>query len=257
MAKEIGLQAHKLNDEIVIDHLAGLDFLDRSGNPAYLTGGLAVQSYLAAEKYRSTVDLDFSMLWGGNFANFKEEVNPFVRALISRGYELPLFRKKGFTYEFSSTKGDQRLLVQHQRRSKKYFEKNEEFLERELENRRRIKKQGVSYPVMSPEDIIIHKLSRINVFKNKYGFKISGEGTVDELELESERKRSNLVEALPNVDASEIDEVRFLYDCLDVRRLAGSVGVNEDYFRYALKDWRARSTNNEIDFPLLLESLCS
>lgn len=260
MGKEIHLQPHTLHDPIVFEGIRGVNaIISESKIPGCITGGIAVQSYLPPEQHRKTVDLDFVVLCGGgSTGQFRTITNPLVDYLQSRGYDVN-FKKKGYTYEFSLAKSNDALLIQHHRRTPSNYSRQRESLEREAENSHTYDKDGFQFQVLSPEDLILHKLSRTLIFSSKHGVKIPYSLTTDHLRKDADRIREDVVARLANVSPNEVAKLRLYYDCLDIKSLILSTDINTQYLESSASDWSREGmvTSGEVcqSFHQLAESL--
>lgn len=251
--KEIGLRPHVLSDEIVAEGIKGINSVRLiTGVNGLITGGMGVQSYLPSDAYRKTVDLDFNLFWGGGTNEFRDVTEPFVEYLNAQGYEVA-FKKKGTTLEYVvSSEGDS-LLVQHKRRSANSFKKNKHSLDREMANKRIVNKEGVFYPVLSPEDLVLRKLGRISIFSEKYMIGVPFGFTIGDLKLESEAIRKDVLQREGDVSPREVARLRLFYDCLDIKNLAHYAGLNKNYFGESMKDYDSQGRRD--DFERVLDSL--
>lgn len=238
MVKGIHLQPHTLGDSIVLDGIRGVNAVLDSGDVrGCITGGMSVQCYLPVAEHRKTVDLDYSLLCGGgSTSKFRETITPLTTFLQNSGYSLD-FRKKGFTYELYLQKNGGALLMQHHRRTTTNYEHQRSSLEREAENSHFHNKFGISFRALSPEDIILHKLSRILIFSGKYNLKVPFDLKVSQIKTDADQNREDVLSRLANVAPHEVAKLRLYYDCFDVKSLVSTIGVNMGYFKVAADDW--------------------
>ncbi|MBU3907292.1 MAG: hypothetical protein KKA64_03505 [Nanoarchaeota archaeon] len=235
MAKEIRRKPHKLDDVIVTESIQSVNIIKQLNKMGgFIAGGMAVQSYIPPEEYRPTIDLDFNLDWLGGAANFKELTEPLKDYLGALGYSIK-FRKKGLTYEYEIEKEGDSFLIQHPRRSKSYFEGDKKkSLRREITNERIVSKEGLKYAVLSPEDLVIHKLTRILKFSEEYDIKIPS----TRLKNSADVLRTDLLSRGDNISPQDIARLRIYYDCVDVKCLSKYAGLNQNYFSEVKKDWR-------------------
>lgn len=238
--KALHLPPHKISDLIILEGIKGIKAIKEvSRVQGHIAGGMGVQSYLPSEAYRASVDLDFSLLWAGGTADFKAITIPLVDHFKSSGYEIS-FKKKGLTYEYTliDPKSEDSLLIQHQRRSNNHFEKSKkQALEREVANQRVITKGDLSYAVMSPEDLAVHKISRVIKFAERFGVALPHKTDIVSLRASSDSIRADVVSRLDNATPEEIARLRLFYDCFDIKCLATYAGLNNGYFREVVKEW--------------------
>ena len=236
MGKNFRLNPCILEDEIVLDGIRAINQIkEQRKRPACLSGGMAVSSYLPLETHRHTIDLDFNMYWGGDMADFQYTTRPLFRFLESEGYNVTLQRKNS-TWDITYSKDDKEFMIQHQRRSKNNFEKNQACFRREFENRRVISKEGLQYEVISPEDIMVRKLARMFKFSEQYSMPFPDLRPLPELKDHIEQEKQALVE-LPGENHREVIHLRMEHDLYDIKRLGNYVGVNETYLETAITDW--------------------
>lgn len=256
MGKHIHLIPHTLKDRIVLDCIASLNCLrTESRLPLHVTGGFGVQSYLPEEAYRKTVDLDFDMLWAGDTEEFRDVTAPLVRFLAGAGYTAD-FKRSGLSLDYHLSKKKDSLLIQHQRRSRKHFERRKKaFLEREMANQRIVSKGGLSYPVIAPEDIVARKLSRIVTFARSYGLNLPFHLATERLREYADSLRTDILQKLGNVYPEEVAKMRSIYDCFDIKCLADYVGLNRRYFDEVAREWKEELGKDESAFNGTLNRL--
>ena len=98
--KNYGLKSHKLGDKIVLDGIEAINLLQRENKlPGFISGGMAVSSYLPIENHRETIDLDYTLLFGGGVGNYKQISEPLVKSLTEKGYFIE-YKKKGTTHDY-------------------------------------------------------------------------------------------------------------------------------------------------------------
>jgi len=257
MVKRVHLPSHKLEDHVVLDAIKAVNHLkEKKKIKGRIAGGMAVQSYIPEGLHRSTIDLDFSLLWNGRTSDFKKVVEPLLDYLEGEGYETN-FQKKGFSYDVVFSKGTPKdsFMIQHPRYSKKHFDKIKKTLEREVENTRIISREDTGYSVVSPEDSVVTKLNRILVFSERYdGLWTPSEVSVDSLKKQSEDLKKEVTSRFLGITPEEIAELRLVNDCYDVKCMASHVGLNKGYFKEVLKDWKSSDLGTK-DFYGLLDKL--
>lgn len=236
MVKNFKLNPCVLEDEIVLDGIRAINFLkEQTKRASCLSGGMAVSSYLPIETHRHTIDLDFNMYWGGTMADFRYTAAPLLDALKGQGYNVDLKRQNS-TFDIIYSKGGEEFMIQHQRRSKSNFKKNQPCFRREFENRRVISKEGLQYEVISPEDIMVRKLSRMFKFSEQYNMAFPDLRPLPELKDHIEQEKQALVES-PEENHREVIHLRMEHDLYDIKRLGNYIGVNETYLNSAIDDW--------------------
>jgi len=249
--KDFTLPEHDLDKITVKESIRGIEELrEARGIGAYICGGLAVSSYLPASKRRSTIDLDFTLCWGGTTEEFKELIKPFVSHIESKRWKVG-FKRAGKTYDLTVKAPFDTLLVQHQRRSKKNFEANRASFEREVENSRYVFRGNLAYHVLSPEDIAVHKASRILIFQNRFGIELPEDYRFRHLDSISKQLRQKVIELGKNADSHDVLQLRTYYDIYDIKALAEHPGLNIAYFNRALRDWEKDFVNHNSVARLL------
>lgn len=237
MGKPFDLRPHTLYDPIVLEGIAGINTMLSDSLPGCITGGMAAQSYMSRSDHRKTVDIDFLTLCGGiSHGGFKEICQPLSSYLEKLGYSVD-FRKKGFTYEVFADNIVDALLFQHHRRTSSNYERQKNSLEREVENAHDREANGIEFKALSPEDIIIHKVSRALIFSSKHHLKIPYLSSKDSLKNQADSVRQDVLSRLLSVAPKEVAKLRLFYDCLDVKSILSSVDIDESYFRESAKDW--------------------
>jgi len=227
---------HKIGDSIVMDAIKAINLVKQSKKiNGYVGGGMAVGAYIPYESQRPTIDLDFNLYWGGSAAEFKQIMEPLSSELSSQDYDLRIQRKDK-TYNLFLQSDRDSLLLQHSRRNKKNFKKNRKSLEREMQNQRLISTDDVSFAALSPEDLVLHKLSRLFTFSDVYGIAIP-----------QRMKTGNMMKTIKffreNQDTQNGREnilIRMYHDSYDIKHLAKYVGLNKKYFEEGLKDWTGK-----------------
>ncbi|HJX50478.1 MAG TPA: hypothetical protein VJ438_03380 [Candidatus Nanoarchaeia archaeon] len=211
---------------------------------------MAVGAYIPPEEQRPTIDLDFTLLWGGTTEEFRSLMKPMIQDLRLSGYDLDV-QKGDKTYDISvqSPAKNDALLIQHHRRNKGNFEKNRKSLEREVANQRVIAKDGVSFAVMSPEDLILHKLSRLFTFSNVYNLTIPTRMKTENMMRTIRLFRKSY--HLDNIKESDNALIRMYHDAHDIKHLSMHAGLNKRYFEEAAKDWNKKYMNEESAKALL------
>ena len=125
--KNYGLKPHKLGDKIVLDGIDAINKLQHeTGLPGFISGGMAVSSYLPIENHRETVDLDYTLFFNGGVIDYKKITEHLTRTLIEKDYSIE-YRKKGTTHDYLVKRHEDSLLIQHPRKSSNHFIKNKKF----------------------------------------------------------------------------------------------------------------------------------
>lgn len=240
MTKPVHFKQHTLEEPVVLDGIKAINTLkDANGLAGRVSGGMGVQSYIPAELHRGTIDLDYSMIWQGNFTDYKELCKPLVDFLRFKGYE-PSFKKKGLAFEVTYNRdAEGSFMIQHPNRSPRHFNRIRRSLEREDWNKRRVSRAGVEFDVLSPEDIIATKLHRILLFSHRYGLKIPGK---EDVELSSLRKTSealvkDIVSRTPEISPKDVALLRMINDLYDISCLSESIPLDGNYLGEVLEDW--------------------
>ena len=250
------LKLHSLEDPIVLEGILGVNKIKQNRNlKGHITGGMAVQSYLPSEINRKTVDLDFRLLWGGIKQDFDLAVEPLINHFKDNGYNVSGPKKRDVTYEMIVEKGGDSLVLQHQRAFPNNFEKHRNQYEREMANQRIINRDGITYSVLSPEDIVAHKLSRIMTFTDSYGISYPSkfnEFSADKLKEDADKIREGIITRQGGVEPREVARMRVLYDCVDIKNLAHYAGLNE---KYLLESFEGFETSTKKKEGILLSGL--
>lgn len=240
MTKPVHFKQHSLEEPVVLDGIQAINTLEEAnGLAGRISGGMGVQSYIPVELHRGTIDLDYSMIWQGNFTDYKELCKPLVDFLRFKGYE-PSFKKKGLAFEVVY-KGDSNgsFMIQHPNRSPRHFNRIRRSLEREDWNKRRVSRAGVEFDVLSPEDIIATKLHRILLFSNRYELKLPGkeDAGVGSLRETSERLVKDIVSRAPEISPKDVALLRMINDLYDISCLSESITLDGRYLGEVLEDW--------------------
>jgi len=257
MTKQINLRLHIVDDHIVREGISGINrIIEEKGVNGNIAGGIGVQSYIPKEQHRKTVDLDFSLLWGGSSEEFRSIITPLAKYLESAGYKIEV-QKKDCAYEIRviEDKKDDSLLIQHKIRNTKNFEKNRKSLDREMQNQRILSREGLIYRVTSPEDLVLQKTNRMLTFLESYeGLKLPEGDAMDKIKERAEAIRAKVLQHHANVDPTEVARMRLLFDCGDIKGLAHYAGLNKGYFAEGLKDW-ADTKDRQNKFYATLDKL--
>ena len=249
--KDFSLPEQDLEKIIVKESLRAINAAsEKSGVKSHICGGMAVSGYLPPNIRRSTIDLDFTFLWGGNCEEFRELMNPFVEYLRDKGFSVEV-KKRDKTYDISVRSSCDFLLVQHQIRTRKNFEKQRRCLEREFAHNRRLFKQDVVFDALSPEDIALHKLSRILTFSDVYGIEIPQRFKILNIRNMACQLKEEIKKLAENADARDIARLRIYHDVYDIMALAEYVGFNMPYFEKGLSDWTSKYMDKEKAIRLL------
>jgi hypothetical protein len=250
--KNYGLTPHKLEDQIVVDGILAINTLKTARAIAgHIVGGMAVSSYLPVEDHRTTVDLDFFVLWGGASRAYRSLVEPLRTALENEGYSIR-YKKSGLTHDLITVRGGDSFVLQHRRISTPNLERNLKSFEREVANHRTVSNEGLSYDVLSPEDLIAHKTSRVVKYRDYYGISLPGCIPLDALKEIIDDMRANVLALKDSVSPEEVARLRLFYDTYDIRKLASKTGINREYFEEVLRDW-TRKSSDETKFRRLLD----
>jgi len=242
MAKQMQLKPHTLEDPIVLESIKGINLIKQEKKiKGHIAGGMAVQSYLPKELNRPTIDVDFRLFWHGSKGDFSQVVQPLEEHLKAKGYYVLDPIKQGMTYDINISKEGDSLLLQHQKVSQGNFEKIKTSLERELSNQRIIQKNGLFFAVMSPEDIVTHKMSRILSFIDRHKLSFSDKFydlPVEAIRREADALREDITSHEQSPSESDVAKVRVLYDCVDIKNLANYAGLNKHYLLESFMNWQ-------------------
>ena len=247
--KNYGLKPHKLGDKIVLDGIDAINKLQHeTGLPGFISGGMAVSSYLPIENHRETVDLDYTLFFNGGVLDYKKITEHLTRTLIEKDYSIE-YRKKGTTHDYLVKRHEDSLLIQHPRKSSNHFIKNKKSLEREICNRRIISDKDISYAVLSPEDLVLHKLNRVLKFHTEYNVAFPKNISQEDFKKQIESFKEEVLNLKDSVYPRMVAKLRLFYDIFDIKSLGKSIGLNKNYFEEALKDWSCPDTmaNNFIN----------
>ena len=246
--KNYGLKPHKLGDKIVLDGIEAINKLQHETKlPGFISGGMAVSSYLPIENHRETVDLDYTLFFNGGVMDYKKITEHLVRALIEKDYSIE-YRKKGTTHDYLVKHHEDSLLIQHPRKSPNNFIKNKKGLEREICNRRIMSDKNISYAVLSPEDLVLHKLNRILKFHTEYNVAFPKNISQEDFKKQIESIKEEVLNLKDSVSPRAVAKLRLFYDIFDIKSLGKSTGLNKNYFEEALKDWHGHDaiSNNFV-----------
>ncbi len=238
------LRAHNLDDVIVLDSISAVNEIFEN-LPGHVSHGIAVQSYLPKESFRKTIDLDIDLFCGGGTGFYRDIFQPMKEVLTSQGYEIDS-KKKGSTFDHLINKDGDSYIIQFPRRSKGNFEKKrKKSLEREISNQQLIFRNGITYPVISPEDLVNHKLSRVSNFVDSFGAKVPDYLSREDFKDEAEDMRAVVTYSILDTNEKLKDKVRkeimfqfrVLCDCYDVKALSEFVGLDKNYLDETIKGW--------------------
>lgn len=245
-----------LNDPMVQLGLEGLSILDDfslSKGLYMVVGGFASQSYLPEEQRRLTADIDVLVGRPLNYEDFKLFSKPLVEFFSDKGYNVKT-KKHHQTFCMSLSKDEDKILIEFPRKNLKNFMSCEKRVLRELENARLkslTKKEGVSYKVSSPEDIILPKLVRlINASERGMKFK---RGSPKEIFNHLSELREDAIYHIGNNEFAV--NLKVNADAYDVLVLYSQVGINVNYFICAANDWNSLKKDSQdkkeiLDFLL-------
>lgn len=249
--KPINLTPHTLNDPIVKDGIIAIgDLQDERDERGRISGGMAVESYLPKDLHRKTIDLDYSTLWQGNITNYKSYIEPLLDSLSNKGYDSEV-RKKAKSFDLLYWKDGDSFMIQHPKYSPSFFKRMKPSIEREVANRRIISRNGIKYPVISPEDLVGTKLHRILLFADKYNLWTPDSVKLTDLRHRSQTLRADIAPRFPEVSPREVANLRMVNDCYDVKALAETFGLNAKYFGEVAEEWRESKIKSEDFFGLL------
>ena len=247
------LRAHNLDDEIVLDSISAVNEVFES-LPGHISHGIAVQSYLPKESFRKTIDLDVDVFCGGGTRFWNELFQPMKEVLISKGYEIDS-KKKGSTFDHYINKNGDSYIIQFPRRSENNFEKKrKKSLEREISNQRPMLRKGIKYQVMSPEDLVNHKLSRVSNFVDSFGAIVPDYLSREDFKDEAEDMRAVVTYSILDTNEKLKDKVtkeimfqfRVLCDCYDVKALSEFVGLDKNYLDEGISSWENPEKQKKI-----------
>ena len=261
--KNYGLKSHKLGDKIVLDGIEAINLLQRENKlPGFISGGMAVSSYLPIENHRETIDLDYTLLFGGGVGNYKQISEPLVKSLTEKGYFIE-YKKKGTTHDYFIKCNEDSFLIQHPRRSYNNFMKNQAmlygiigllagglltilFVSNTVNNNNfgmmQMMRIRQDYAVLSPEDIVIHKLNRALKFHVEYNVAFPKNIPQEDFKKQIESLKEEVLNLKDSVTPKMVARLRLFYDVFDIKSLGKSIGLNKVYFEEALKDWFNQET---------------
>ena len=244
--KNYSLKPHKLGDKIVLDGIEAINNLQHENKlPGFISGGMAVSSYLPIEDHRETIDLDYTLFFGGNVKDYKLITVPLVKTLTEKNYFVE-YKKKGTTHDYFIKFNGDSFLIQHPRKSPNNFLKNKKSLEREIDNRRVLSNKDISYAVLSPEDLVIHKLNRVLKFHTAYNVAFPKNMIQEDFKKQIDSLKEEVLNLKDSVTPKMVAKLRLFYDIFDIKSLGKSIGLNKLYFEEVLKDWinNDSTTNN-------------
>ncbi len=248
MVKPVQFPAYTLKSQIVLDGIWALrNVLDIDNSKiGFVAGGMAVQSYLPSYLHRYTIDLDFSSSWQGNFTDFKGIMDETKIKLNDIGYSTS-FSKNDKTFELIYQNPDTRdsFMIQHPRRSKKYFDKWKKTMYREIEHANDINIGGLEFGVMSPEDLIVSKINRFMTFSDFYKLSLPKRDSLWYLEKKSRDLRNDVISRRGDVSPRSIARIRMLNDWYDIISLLRYPDIDEIYLEEVICDWNKMSSSQE------------
>ncbi|RME78260.1 hypothetical protein D6774_01690 [Candidatus Woesearchaeota archaeon] len=228
-------RSHVIEDQIVIDGLQAICEID-SGYRFYIGGGTAVQAQVPSRYHRRTSDIDSTFGRPLNNQGFKELVAPFIAYLTEKGYECETEKNRQH-FDVVYAQEDESHLFQVSRRSSANFERNRAEISRELERVVQRLCAGVELPLLSPEDLILHKSRRVCVFEDRYGLSaLRKYSSHDEQFDYLMRERKRLERSFDNATPEEIAEFRLQADLFDIGLLLDYAEFDEQYYR----EWAAK-----------------
>ncbi len=237
--KNYSLKPHKLDDKIVLDGIEAINNAQHENKlPGFISGGMAVSSYLPSEDHRETIDLDYALFFGGGAEDYKRITRKLVSTLTGKGYFIE-YKKKDTTYDYLIKSNGDSLIIQHPRRSPNHFIKHKKSFEREIDNRRVVsnKNKDLSYAVLSPEDLVIHKLNRVLRFYDEYNVAFPKNIPQEDFKKQIDLFKEEVLSLRDSVTPKMVAKLRLFYDIFDIKSLGKNVGLNKIYFEEALKDW--------------------
>jgi len=249
--KDYTLKSHKVSDKIVLDGIEAINMVkSESGLEGHISGGMAVSSYLPIEDHRETIDLDYNLFFGGGTVDYKAITEPLVENLIQKGYSIE-YNKRGSTHDYVVKGNGDSLLIQHQRRSMNNFEKHKGSFEREIENQRIISRKDLSYAVLSPEDLVVHKLNRALKFSRMYDVDFPKNMPQKDFKNVVDSLRADVLSLVDSASPRSVARLRLFYDVFDIKSLSKNVGLNKNYFEEVIEDW-ITSDVRDSDFARVL-----
>jgi hypothetical protein len=236
MGKDFRLESHILEDDIVSDGIGAINKLGViSGIPSYISGGMAVSSYLPGIPHRRTIDLDFNSLWSGRTEEFWEMARPLEEFLRGKGYKVTNKKQKS-TFDVHYDDGTHGFMIQHQKRSTGAMGRYRQMIERELDNVRTISRGSMSYNALSPEDIIIRKLHRIFKFSRQHKLDFPDLRSLGDLEDHIKKEKKELL-GISEPGHLDIIRLRMEHDLYDIKRLGAYTDIDMEYLRSAVPSW--------------------
>ncbi len=221
--------------QLGLEGLSTLDHFNLSKGLYMVVGGFASQSYLPEEQRRPTADIDVLVGRPLNHENFKEFSKPLREFFSDNGYEV-YTKKHHQTFCMGLSKNGDKILIEFPRRNLKNFASGEKRVIRELENARLkalTNKEGITYRVSSPEDIVLPKLVRVlNASERGLQFK---KGSPKELLNHLEEIREDAVYHIGNLEFA--NNLKVNADAYDILVLCSQAGINAAYFMQAAQDW--------------------
>lgn len=238
MTKPVQLRTRTLGDSVVVDSILAINEIKEASHlQGHIAGGMAVQAYLDKSYHRPTIDTDFDLVWGGTSEEFRALLQPGVDLLRSKGYE-STFQKQGLTHDWHITRDSESFLLQHAIRSRSNFEgRRNHSLVREAENAHTINGPGFTYRALAPEDIVVHKSSRIENFARRYRSQLPAIGAYHSLLSQTEQIREHIRTYQGQVDPSVVPQMRILLDCYDIISLAQNASLDKSYVEEAICDF--------------------
>jgi hypothetical protein len=245
-----------LDNVLIKDALCAVSTLEDSPQSKglyFVVGGIAAQSYLPSACRRATSDVDLAILKPLNHEDFKSFSAPAAQFLRDNGYEVET--KKGHNSHYLIFhKGNEANVVGFARRNESNFSNARPRLEREIRNSRKkiVEGRTATYPVSSPEDIVVPKLVRCvgSLERNPcFSDYIESQTYIPMDEKQIHTALKNLAELREEAsfhiaDTSIAEKLRFISDMFDTRVLSVMVGFNELYFLEAMQSWETLSKNS-------------
>lgn len=256
MVKQIRYNSYTLEDPIVSDSINAVQSMkDEDSVKGHIAGGMGVQSYIPSDFHRKTIDLDFSTMWQGSASEFRELTAPIRTFLEEKGYNVDL-KKSHLTYDHYLSKKDDSFMIQHRRESKCHFDRvTKKTIEREVANHHTINRNGLTYEVLSPEDLAVHKLNRAGIFSNSYSLEKPRISSISKFLERLNYIRDDLISRFDDVSPEEIANLRLFCDLFDVKCLSEFAGFDKSYFNEVVKDYKDISGINPDNLYRSLDRL--
>ncbi|MEM4325732.1 MAG: hypothetical protein QXU40_00310 [Candidatus Pacearchaeota archaeon] len=258
LPRKLSYEPKVLSDKIVRDSLEAMSIVGLS-EPIFLVGGFGVQSYISAEYFRPTSDLDYAIVKPLTYLDFRKTIKVAVEFLSDKGYSVSLEKgSRAYALLVNSTENDNAMkevqrytetfFVELARNNENSFKEKERRLKREFENSVTMEvDDGLTYRVARPEDLSLPKVVRaLNSLTRNPDFlflikRFYSNNSKDVVKI-LRKINSFRGEVLRNPGDSYLAEkLRFLSDLYDVRMLVKNIrepfSFDQDYFNERSKDW--------------------